>query len=213
MTRTEPLILSLETAIGGGSIALVRRKDVIAENDLGTARANVILTAVESILKRTNLQIADVGKLAVSLGPGSFTGIRVGLSTVLGLRRSLNVELVGVSAFEAVAFSSKVYPVAVILPLGRNRFGCQLFTETAIGKEAESSDPFVTGSEHLAAKLAELRPKRTILVASDDSEILEVLRRSDIDLEVINEASLAGIIGRFAAKCRGSGSLDPLYLK
>jgi tRNA threonylcarbamoyladenosine biosynthesis protein TsaB len=206
MNRTEPLVLSLETAIGGGSIALVRGNHVIAENDLGNARANVILTAIESILKQTDMQIADVGKLAVSLGPGSFTGIRVGLSTVLGLRRSLNVEMVGVSAFEAIAARSTSEEVVVIIPIGRNMVGYQIFGEARNG-------PFAVADEESVPVLAIHSAKRAFLVASGHDKIVDELLKNGIPIEMIPEAGLAGIIGQFAVDRNGSDTLEPIYLR
>lgn len=80
--------------------------------------SSVLIPAVEKILKSAKLGIADIDVIAVGLGPGSFTGIRVAVVTAKMLAFALNKKIVGVSSLEAIARSSlsKEHPkVAVLL--------------------------------------------------------------------------------------------------
>lgn len=101
-------ILALDTTAKTASVALVEvKKDVpelIAEYSMKTSgHSTTLLPMIESILKNTGNTAADVDLYAVSTGPGSFTGIRIGVSTVKGLAFVHDTPCVGVSSLDALA--------------------------------------------------------------------------------------------------------------
>lgn len=101
-------ILALDTTAKTASVALVDvKKDVpelIAEYSMKTSgHSTTLLPMIESILKNTGNTAADVDLYAVSTGPGSFTGIRIGVSTVKGLAFVNNTPCVGVSSLDVLA--------------------------------------------------------------------------------------------------------------
>jgi tRNA threonylcarbamoyl adenosine modification protein YeaZ len=67
------------------------------------ARGDVLVVLIDELLRGQGLTARDVNRWAVDLGPGSFTGVRVGVSTVKGLAFATGAEVVGVSAFDALA--------------------------------------------------------------------------------------------------------------
>lgn len=81
------LLLALETASELGSVALCRDARLLAELSFGAARhhAASLLPAIEQVLAHAQERLAAVDAIALSVGPGSFTGLRVGLATALGL--------------------------------------------------------------------------------------------------------------------------------
>lgn len=115
-------ILALETAIGGGSIC-IRRSDGEILSRSGTesvSRSEELLSNIKELLSRCRLTINDVDTIAVSRGPGSFTGIRIGIATALGLARSLSIPCIGIPVIDAIAYTRSLFPATVILPLGKN---------------------------------------------------------------------------------------------
>ena len=124
------MVLAIEAAVRGGSIALI-------ENDLeiaawhGTAdvsRAEDLLPNISELLDRMQIEKNSVDLIAVSNGPGSYTGIRIGLATALGLARALNIECVGVPLLAAVAKTySKKSRSVVVVPIGRNELCWEAF--------------------------------------------------------------------------------------
>ena len=100
------LILALESSAKAASVALMEYESLIAQYSqcCGLTHSRTLLPMVEDMLKNTEKKIADVDLIAVAHGPGSFTGIRIGVSTVKGLAWASDKKCVGVSTLEAMAW-------------------------------------------------------------------------------------------------------------
>lgn len=101
------LILGLESSAAAASAALVRDGSLIAEyrQICGLTHSRTLLPMAESLLKNTETDIGAVDLVAVSRGPGSFTGIRIGVSTVKGLCWAAEKPAAGVSTLAAMAWN------------------------------------------------------------------------------------------------------------
>lgn len=100
------LILALESSAKAASVALMEDENLIAQYSQcsGLTHSRTLLPMLEDMLKNTEKKIADVDLIAVAHGPGSFTGIRIGVSTVKGLAWAAQKSCVGVSTIEAMAW-------------------------------------------------------------------------------------------------------------
>ena len=100
------LILAFESSAKSASVALCRNGELISQYSQCTAltHSRTLLPMAEDMLKNAELSIKDVDLLAVAHGPGSFTGIRIGVSTVKGLAWAADKPCVGVSTLEAMAW-------------------------------------------------------------------------------------------------------------
>lgn len=98
-------ILGIETATPTGSVALVNEQGLIGEFTLNlkSTHSERLLPAIHQLLTSTDVSFAQVDCLAVSLGPGSFTGLRIGVSTAKGLALAGGKPLVGVPTLDALA--------------------------------------------------------------------------------------------------------------
>jgi tRNA threonylcarbamoyladenosine biosynthesis protein TsaB len=98
-------ILGIDTTSRSGSVALVEGTAVLGCLQISRAldHSEHLLPSIEYLLSRLGITASEVGGIAVSVGPGSFTGVRVGLASVRGLARSWEVPSVGVSSLEALA--------------------------------------------------------------------------------------------------------------
>jgi tRNA threonylcarbamoyladenosine biosynthesis protein TsaB len=117
------LILAIDTATEQGSLALVDGERVVGEYALATPGTYLqhLLPGVETLLAGAGRDLSDVGAIAVSRGPGNFTGLRIGLATAQGLAWSRNLPLVAVSTLEVLAapFPFQTRPVAVLIDAKR----------------------------------------------------------------------------------------------
>jgi tRNA threonylcarbamoyladenosine biosynthesis protein TsaB len=94
------LILAFDTATNRATSALVRDGEVLGER---LSTASRVLADADDLLREAGFEEADVTHLAVGTGPGSFTGIRIGLAAARGLSYSLGVPVAGVSTLDALA--------------------------------------------------------------------------------------------------------------
>ena len=99
------LILALESSAKAASVALCRDGALIAQSQQcsGLTHSCTLLPMAEQMLKNTDTKLADVDAIAVARGPGSFTGVRIGVSTAKGLAWGAQKPAIGVSTLEAMA--------------------------------------------------------------------------------------------------------------
>jgi tRNA threonylcarbamoyladenosine biosynthesis protein TsaB len=94
------LVLAFDTATDRATSALVDDGEVLGER---VSRASVLLEDVDALLRQAGAHPRDLGALALGTGPGSFTGIRIGLAAARGLALALGVPAAGVSTLDALA--------------------------------------------------------------------------------------------------------------
>lgn len=100
------LVLALESSAKAASVALMQDDALICQYSQcsGLTHSRTLLPMVEDMLKNSDTILADVDLIAVAHGPGSFTGIRIGVSTVKGLAWASDKKCVGVSTLAAMAW-------------------------------------------------------------------------------------------------------------
>ncbi len=128
MTNLPRTILAIESAICGGSISLIEN-GVEIRNWIGSSsvsKAEDLLVNIDAILTSTGVSRHDIDMVAVSAGPGSFTGIRIGLATALGFQDGLGIAMSSESALRAMAFQ-RPENITAALPVGRGSVCVQSF--------------------------------------------------------------------------------------
>lgn len=108
MEKPDALILALDTATSCSTIALTRgtvaEGEVLACLSLATVtHSRKVLTSIDYLLKETGVDWLELAGLAVGLGPGSFTGLRIGMATAKGLAATGELPLLGVSTLDCLA--------------------------------------------------------------------------------------------------------------
>jgi tRNA threonylcarbamoyladenosine biosynthesis protein TsaB len=103
-------ILGLETSTSVCSVGLVRDGNPVIEQSLRESHihSEKLLTLVQDVVRTGGIAMDQLDAVAVSIGPGSFTGLRIGLSTAKGLSYALDKPLVAVSTFEAMAEAGRL---------------------------------------------------------------------------------------------------------
>lgn len=126
-----PLILSLETATLGGSTWLGRGTLKLAgrNGDPLVSQSNSLLSDINDCLEESGVSLADVDLFACAAGPGSFTGLRIGIATLKALAATLNRPCVGIPTLHAVAHSAGPSAATVaVMPAGRGEVFTQMFS-------------------------------------------------------------------------------------
>ncbi|NMC14464.1 MAG: tRNA (adenosine(37)-N6)-threonylcarbamoyltransferase complex dimerization subunit type 1 TsaB [Chloroflexi bacterium] len=125
MRGNEPVILAIDTSTRLVGLALYDGAKVLAESTWESRDFHTVelAPAVEDMLKRAQLSAADLGAVAVAIGPGSFTGLRIGLALAKGLALALCIPLIGVPTLDIVAAAQPLcdLPLAAVLRAGRGR--------------------------------------------------------------------------------------------
>lgn len=100
-------ILSLDSTAVAATVALCDDEHLLALTTIqnGNTHSQTLLPLVENVLSHFELRPHDMGLLACSAGPGSFTGVRIGVSTIKGLGFGTNIPCIGVSTMDALAYN------------------------------------------------------------------------------------------------------------
>jgi tRNA threonylcarbamoyladenosine biosynthesis protein TsaB len=213
-------VLAFDTSTPRGSIALLDGRDVCAEFHLHSLETHSgrLLSSTEFLLSMSGWRLSDLGLVVAGIGPGSFTGIRIGIATALGLAQTCGLPFAGISGLDALAQKLAGMDARIGAVIDAQR-GQVFFTEYAGrgGKIARAGKRELLKPEQLAARLAGKR----MLLAGDGAlryrkEITggrEWPRLMHVDL------FLAGAMGRLALtrkRCWRSGerlASEPLYIR
>ena len=109
------MILCLETATPSCSVALVHNGEVLAceEDPKGQNHSEKITLFIDSVMKKANMSYDRLDAVAVSMGPGSYTGLRIGVSTAKGICYAVSKPLIAVETLHAMAYGG-----AAVIPSG-----------------------------------------------------------------------------------------------
>ena len=104
------MILCLETATPSCSVALVHNGEVLAceEDPKGQNHSEKITLFIDSVMKKAGISYDQLDAVAVSMGPGSYTGLRIGVSTAKGICYAVSKPLIAVETLHAMAYGGKV---------------------------------------------------------------------------------------------------------
>jgi len=155
-------ILGIDTSTLCGSIALIEEQALRAEINVNLGRKHTerLLPGLEWIFTELGIEPKELDAIAVGIGPGSFTGLRVGLSTAKGLALSLGIPILGISSLKALAYAVRFYPGTILAVLDARK--SQVFAQFFAGGEelTSSGEPMVIEPEILVNQI----PERTLLV-------------------------------------------------
>ncbi|MEM9575273.1 MAG: tRNA (adenosine(37)-N6)-threonylcarbamoyltransferase complex dimerization subunit type 1 TsaB [Pseudomonadota bacterium] len=149
------IVLAIDTAANSCAACLydAESDQVLASiaDDIGRGHAEHLLGTIDKVLAAADLTFEEIGKIAVSIGPGSFTGIRVGVATARSLGLALEKQVVGVSTLEAIAADYHAdQQFAVAIQAGRGQAYVQGFD---VGAAALDMPYVVKLDDHPSSKI------------------------------------------------------------
>ena len=210
------LVLALDTTTSSGSCALARDGVVVSErvNDAPNAHAEHLPGDLMSLLDRANVALPEIDAFAVAIGPGSFTGLRIGIATMQGLAFAEGKPLIGVSGFDALArVGGSVGRVATWVDAWRGEVFAALYED---GREIEA--PVVSRPEVL---LESLRGRSTLFLgdgARAHADLIQRMLGSECRLGDPVAPPLAGTMAILASEAPESDdhsphAIRPLYVR
>jgi tRNA threonylcarbamoyladenosine biosynthesis protein TsaB len=173
-------VLGLDTASARGSIALARPGEILAQAALEERawHARDLVIRIDGLLREAGLTAHDLAGIGVAVGPGSFTGVRIGMATAKGLAYSLDIGLAGLSTLEALAratLGSMISPplgaICPAIQAGRGEVYAALF-RTERGELVRE----VPDRSWRPVDLARALPPGTLLVGDGAGPVLEAVR-------------------------------------
>lgn len=157
------LILGIETSTTVCSVALVQNENILASEKLYLEKSHskLLTLVIDSLLNHTDFDKSDISAVAVAKGPGSYTGLRIGVSTAKGLCYALDRPLIAINTLQAMAFELSRYNTgkALLCPMIDAR---RMEVYTAL----------------YGADLAELQPTKAMVL--DEFSFQETLSEQDV---------------------------------
>jgi len=206
-------VLAVESGVAGGSLAVFRGRQLASSwsDPKSTGKSEALLSQIEAMLERAGVTRSALTSIAVSIGPGSYTGLRIGIATALGLSKALGVPCRGIPLLKAIAHGvDDAWPIVAAVPIGRKGVGWQKF------------DPRIGGSDKWRIEAGEIADLQGLLGKLDSgtvllhSDLFEKFTASGSDLPASAELR---DIGRDLAVAIGSApatfdqGLVPLYAR
>ena len=208
-------ILALDTAASWCSVAVYDSDgDVMLADmseNIGKGHAEVLMTYIERALTEAELSLRHMDRVAVNIGPGSFTGVRIGVSAARGFALALDIPALGITAFEALADETRVAnpekPVLVFLDAHRGEIYAQSFDADG----TPSAGPLVLAREE-AQVLAASRVENTVLAGSAARAINEAIG-GRFALGPVEPTAKIGTYARLASLRQPGDAPKPLYMR
>ncbi len=214
------LILAFESSAKSASVALVKDGELLSQYSQCSAltHSRTLLPMAEDMLKNAEVKLSEVDLIAVAHGPGSFTGIRIGVSTVKGLSWAADKPCVGVSTLEAMAWHGLLSGgyVCPVMDARRQQVYNALF-KIADGKPQRITDDRPIALAQLADEVRSL--DAPVLLVGDGAALTEKFFRENsvpcrIAPENLRWQSAWGVAMAASDKQPGtSETLLPVYLR
>ncbi|HZC47219.1 MAG TPA: tRNA (adenosine(37)-N6)-threonylcarbamoyltransferase complex dimerization subunit type 1 TsaB [Candidatus Acidoferrum sp.] len=219
-------VLGLDTSTSIASLALIAGGRVVASVARpATSHGAALPGAMDELLRSAGVAIRDIGAIAVGIGPGSFTGLRIGISYAKGIAMASGCGLVGVPGFDAVALSALERNnietgrlVCVVVDARKGEVYTALYRVVADGLEKLSVES-VVALEHLASRITEDvmfvgddKAKDAAALVEARGHRVAVFDTGMLDLRGVCVAALGG--ARFArGETDRAASIEPLYIR
>jgi len=155
-----PLILSFDTATLGGSVCLARGEEILSSiiGDPEVSHSSILLRDIDRTLDAAGVSLAEVDLFAAAAGPGSFTGLRIGLASIKALSQTLGRPCFGIPTLQAIAHTAGPSSATVaLLPAGRGEVFAQLFSVSSAGIVIEQDAPAHLSPRSMLEKYGVLR--------------------------------------------------------
>lgn len=222
------LVMGIDSSSEMGAVGLVNEEGILGEINLHLANrhSEEILSNIDFLLKQTGYSIKDLNGLSITNGPGSFTGLRIGLSTAKTFAQVLDIPIIGLSCLDVLAYNTGLSEdwIVPVIDAKRNRVYTAIYQGWAqdIVSKKVSCDKAI-GLDTLLEKLENRDPQGTFVFVGDGYTVYqETIRKSrvniktaSLDRNIIHGGVVAELGYYYFKKGKGRSYLEilPSYLK
>jgi tRNA threonylcarbamoyladenosine biosynthesis protein TsaB len=184
------IVVGIDTATSRVSVAIGTEAEIIGSVTIGgRARQETVTPALDQLLAWTGVELGQVGGFAVGLGPGLFTGLRVGVATAKTLAQVTGAPIIGLPSIDALAYAVRHTSRTVVAVIdGRRQEVFSALYRSVPGGVLRLTDPVVQRPEALAAEL-EIQPGEVLAVGDGAILYEDVLRSVGARVELASAAS------------------------
>lgn len=212
-------ILALDTSGDACSVALydARADKLLAEEHalIERGHAEILFEQITRVAARSDTPLKSVDRFAVTIGPGTFTGVRIGLAAARGLALAAQKPLIGIGSLEVVAHGAEAPAGAVIVAAFDARRG-ELYLQAFRDGEAVT-EPMAATPSNAAQMLIRAERSTSFVIAGTGAELLlAALNAQNASAEIAAGETLprAGVLARIAAsRAATEAPVMPLYLR
>ena len=205
-------VLAIDSVSRQGSVSLINGSSVLATSSEASgnpARAEELILVINDVLETCKMTLEDLTGIAVATGPGSYSGIRIGMATAAGLSSARHIPAFGVSLLEGLAVTLDSGSVTTAVRAGKHDIAYQEFV--VIDREPRPVAPPVQDSEKNFVSMLGAG-KRVVACDSELGKDLTDMLPDDIEL-LDAGFGLASFVGLFATRFPDRSPLHPLYLR
>ncbi len=210
-------LCALDTSTALGSVALFDGDRLVAEDArrVSNAHGESLLPMIDAVFARAGWRPADVERWCVGIGPGSFTGVRIGVATTKGIVLGTGAELVGVGSLEALAALAPDPSVPIVAAVAAIRG--ELYLQVC---GAARSEPVCLPPDAIEAWLESIAPSvtaRDVILVGEAAVKIPALSSRAVTLLATDDHALPHARGvARVGKARGAGPADlvePVYVR
>jgi tRNA threonylcarbamoyladenosine biosynthesis protein TsaB len=213
------MLLAVDTAGSNCAVALARSRPAgaaivaRAEERIGIGHAERLMPMIGAVLAEAGSGYAELDRIAVTVGPGSFTGVRVGVAAARGLALALDIPAVGIGTLEALAFAAPEGEAAgSVIAVNDARRGEAYALGIDVATGAELVPLCVTAVERLAERARKL-PTPLLLTGSSAEALSRLLRDRPFRIVATTEAPDIAVVAELALAGRGRRPPSPAYVR
>jgi len=215
-------VLAFDTCLGALSVAISRHHDdgsynvIEAYEERTTGHAERLVPLIAEQMARAELGFRDLSRVAITLGPGTFTGVRTGIAAARAFRLAAGVEVVGVSSlaamahriFETSAPGQEACSLLIAVDARRGRIYAQVFAGNALAPVTEPQE--MTAGEAVALTQAHMAR-----IAGSGATAILAAAPADAGIEVVCDRlePHASDLVRLAARLTPLAEIDPIYIR
>ncbi|MCR5188989.1 MAG: tRNA (adenosine(37)-N6)-threonylcarbamoyltransferase complex dimerization subunit type 1 TsaB [Treponema sp.] len=211
-------ILVLDCAVTKLSIAVKTDDKFISQTyDIGMRQSEILVPTIDEILTKAGIEAKDLNYSALTIGPGSFTGLRLGISALKAIELAYNVPVYGISSLTVYAYAYKDLglPILTCIDANKDKFYASLIDQNTLLLDE--------GDYEVEEIISKLKGLSKVLIAGPDAQKLaSIIRENKKDIEVLTTKASAMTTEALAAitedkVSKGEAALQdydgPVYLR